>query len=231
MSAREDFYNLLCQKDFERVISLEKMFNYLDTTDFFIAPSSTTFHSAFPGGLLSHSLNVHQLLKEKVKRYALPYSEESIAIVALLHDVCKTNFYVEDKQEPSQAQMKYLQDLCKSAWSSISAQGFLSRTYVSAMIDWLVKGRKDDQPVYGHSYIVEDQLPLGHGEKSLYLITSFVTLKNDEAAAIRWHMIAFDAGIHFNYPSGFPFREAVKRYPLVTLLATADFEATNILET
>jgi hypothetical protein len=48
---------------------------------------------------------------------------------------------------------------------------------------------------------------------------------------IRWHMIAFEAGIHFDYPTGFPFRQAVKEYPLVTLLFTADFEASNIFNT
>jgi len=238
MNNKEIFKNKLCQDTFSRICSLEKMFGYLDTTDFFIAPSSTTFHCNYPGGLVDHSINVYNLLKEKIISFDKPltnlfhaYSEETVAIVSLLHDICKANFYVEDKQDPSQAQMKYLQSLSGTAWPTIFKQGFLSRSYVSSMIEWFVKGRKDKQPKYDVSYRIEDQLPLGHGEKSLYLITRYIDLTDEEAAAIRWHMVAFDAGIHFNYPSGFPFREAVKKYPLVTLLFTADFEASNILET
>lgn len=41
-------------------------------------------------------------------------------------------------------------------------------------------------------YVFEDELPLGHGEKSLYLASKFIKLSDEEAAAIRWHMGAFD---------------------------------------
>ena len=67
----------------------DKLLDYLRTgTDFFTAPASTRYHGAHEGGLLEHSLNVR--MKEV---YGLSYSDESIAIVSLLHDVCKTNFY------------------------------------------------------------------------------------------------------------------------------------------
>ena len=235
MTKKEEFKDLLCEDYFNRRIQLLNMFAYLEETDFFTAPSSTAFHCNYPGGLVEHSLNVHNLLSKKVHYFSeepiiRDYTTETVAIAGLLHDVCKTNFYIEDKQEPSSAQLKYLQDLSKEAWPAVKAQGFLSRTYVSNMISWLVGGRKGDQPVYGSSYTVDDKLPLGHGEKSLYLISKYVTLTDEEAAAIRWHMVSFDAGIHFNYPSGFPFREAMKRFPLVTLLFTADMEASQILE-
>lgn len=78
-------------------------------------------------------------------------------------------------------------------------------------------------------YVVKDKLPLGHGEKSISIIQDFIKLTDDEKLAIRWHMLAFDAGIHFFYPSGAAFREASKR-PLVTLLFTADYEASQIIE-
>jgi hypothetical protein len=87
-----------------------------------------------------------------------------------------------------------------------------------------------DFPEYKTTYKVKDQLPLGHGEKSLYLAAQHIELTDEEACAIRWHMIAFDAGVHFNYPSGYPFRQAMDQYQLVTLLFTADIEASNILE-
>ena len=68
-------------------------------SDFFTAPASARYHSAFEGGLLEHSLNVYECLcdyldRQRIKeKYNLYYSEESIAIVALLHDICKVNLY------------------------------------------------------------------------------------------------------------------------------------------
>ena len=70
-----------------------------DHCDFFTAPASTRYHGAYEGGLLEHSLNVYdclcdQLARTRVKEvYGNSYSEESIAIVALLHDLCKVNIY------------------------------------------------------------------------------------------------------------------------------------------
>lgn len=69
------------------------------SSDFFTAPASARYHSAYEGGLLDHSLNVYDCLKDYLSRdrvrndYALNYSEETIAIVALLHDLCKVNVY------------------------------------------------------------------------------------------------------------------------------------------
>ena len=78
----------------------DKLLDYLRTgTDFFTAPASTRYHGAHEGGLLEHSLNVYDCLCDILARprmkevYGLSYSDESIAIVSLLHDVCKTNFY------------------------------------------------------------------------------------------------------------------------------------------
>jgi len=69
---------------------------------------------------------------------------------------------------------------------------------------------------------VEDQIPLGHGEKSLALAVRYIPLTTAEMIAIRWHLGGFEAGIHFNYPSGFPFRQSLDKYPLVKLVAIAD---------
>ena len=63
-------------------------------TDFFEAPASTKFHGACREGLLVHSLNVYDLLKQR-NDVEHADSEETIAICALLHDLCKANFYRE----------------------------------------------------------------------------------------------------------------------------------------
>lgn len=68
-------------------------------SDFFEAPASQRYHSSYAGGLCDHSLNVYDCLKDYLERervkenYALSYSEESIAIVSLLHDLCKVKVY------------------------------------------------------------------------------------------------------------------------------------------
>ena len=73
-----------------------------DASDFFTAPSSTRFHGAYEGGLAEHSLNVYECLKDYLSRprtkelYGMDYTDETIAITALLHDICKVNFYAVD---------------------------------------------------------------------------------------------------------------------------------------
>lgn len=79
----------------------DKLLEYLTSKncDFFDAPASTRFHGSYKGGLCEHSLNVYDCLKayldsDRVKNtYNLEYTDETIAIVALLHDLCKINVY------------------------------------------------------------------------------------------------------------------------------------------
>ncbi len=65
---------------------------WLDTTDFFTAPASTRFHCACESGLVQHSLNVYDVLMEKHFEEGID-SLESCTICALLHDLCKAQFY------------------------------------------------------------------------------------------------------------------------------------------
>ncbi len=79
----------------------DQLLDYLlsPASDFFTAPASTRFHGAYEGGLVEHSINVYECLKDYVNRprvkeeYGLIVSEETIAISALLHDLCKVNCY------------------------------------------------------------------------------------------------------------------------------------------
>ncbi|MDU8988412.1 MAG: hypothetical protein E7H54_04465 [Clostridium perfringens] len=79
---------------------IENLIKYLESTDFFVAPASVNRHSCFRGGLLIHSLSVYHLLRDRVKYYSarvgvkMNYSEDSIRIVSLLHDVCKVNCFI-----------------------------------------------------------------------------------------------------------------------------------------
>ena len=79
----------------------DKLLDFLmgHASDFFEAPASTRFHGSYEGGLCEHSLHVYDCLHDYLQRdrvkneYGLSYTEESIAIVALLHDICKINCY------------------------------------------------------------------------------------------------------------------------------------------
>ncbi|MBE6595565.1 MAG: hydrolase [Ruminococcaceae bacterium] len=169
----------------------EQLLDYLSRScDFFTAPASTRYHGNYPGGLLEHSLNVYDCLVDYLSRprvkevYGLSFSEESIAIVALCHDLCKVNFYKESTRNVKEG----------GVWKSVPY------------------------------YTIEDQLPYGHGEKSVYITSGFMRLTRDEAFAIRYHM-GF-SGTEDNNLVG----SAFAKFPLAVALATADMEAAYFVE-
>lgn len=136
----------------------DAMLDWLEQeTDFFTAPSSTKYHGAHPGGLLAHSLNVYYRLrniairdladKEDPGKCRLSEEqEETVAVIALLHDVCKVGCYhMETKRRKNPE-----------------------------------TGRWEDY----EGYTYKDPIPLGHGEKSLYLIQRHMVLLPEEALAI-----------------------------------------------
>lgn len=142
-------------------------------SDFFTAPASTRYHGAHEGGLCEHSLNVLNQLSWD--------NAETRVIVALLHDLCKTNFYT--------VQMRNVKE--NGAW--------VQKPY----------------------YTVDDKLPYGHGEKSVFMIERFMRLTTEEAMAIRWHM-----GDYSQQGQSAAF----EKYPLALLLHQADERATYLDE-
>lgn len=94
---RERFCQLLRQTNRENI---EYVIEDLDTWGFFTAPASVRNQFNFAGGLLAHSLNVYDAamairgamipLRPELEKQ-LP--EDSVAIAALLHDVCKSSIY------------------------------------------------------------------------------------------------------------------------------------------
>ncbi len=68
-------------------------------SDFFTCPASAKYHGAYAGGLCDHSLNVYHCLMDYLARervqelYGIEASAESVAIAALLHDLCKIGCY------------------------------------------------------------------------------------------------------------------------------------------
>lgn len=71
---------------------IDKLIDWISKTDFFDAPASTRFHAAYRGGLCAHSLNVYDVFMEK--HFDLTEDNvETVTLITLLHDLCKTNFY------------------------------------------------------------------------------------------------------------------------------------------
>lgn len=148
-------------------------------TDFMTAPASSKYHLAERGGLCVHSLNVYYKLKKLLDCIDILDSNssdfewnertrESVAIVALLHDVCKTNMYT-----PAYRNVKsYEEEDVKSVEKN--------RIKHDDLGDYIWK----QVP----SYNIEEQFIFGHGEKSVYLIRQFMELTDEEAQAIRFHM-------------------------------------------
>ena len=92
MGYKEDFIQIY-QEKIQRE-GAQELLEWLQKTDFFIAPASTKFHCACLGGLVQHSVNVYRVMLEKHFDPETD-SEESFAICGLLHDICKAEFYKE----------------------------------------------------------------------------------------------------------------------------------------
>lgn len=96
---REKRMDLSAQQEFKQIFTQaiaregsQNLLDWLEKTDFYMAPASTKFHCACEGGLVQHSVSVYHTLMEKHFDEQID-NPESFAICALLHDVCKAQFY------------------------------------------------------------------------------------------------------------------------------------------
>ncbi len=169
---------------------LEELLKWVESTDFFEAPASSKFHSAEAGGLCAHSINVYnRLFKIATDEMGEEnINKESIAIIALFHDICKCCYY-------------------KVEMRNVKENG-----------EWIQK------PYYA----IDDPLPYGHGEKSVYIINGYMRLTREEALAINWHMGGFDARVKGGDMS---LASAYYKYPLALMTHLADVMATYLDET
>ncbi|MBR6053028.1 MAG: HD domain-containing protein [Clostridia bacterium] len=192
MTDKERFIDLY--KTHIRREGADKLLEYLDSpaSNFFTAPASTKFHNNVKGGLLQHSLNVYDCLvsyfesERRTKLLGLEdVSDETLAVVALLHDLCKVNVYKETTRNQKDA---------SGVWRQVPYYEF------------------------------KDELPYGHGEKSVYIISGFMRLSREEAFAIRYHMGFSTEDDARNVGAAF------EMFPLALALSIADTEATYYLE-
>lgn len=187
---KEKFISLLSEN--VKRDGVDKLIGWLEKTDFFDAPASTKFHSAYEGGLCEHSLKVYdRFLKNIQNEYTENWQDkislESITLIALLHDICKVDFYKVD--------------------------------YKNVKVD----GIWQQQPFY----VIEDNLPYGHGEKSVYIINGFIKLTREEAMVINWHMGAFDDRVK---GGSYALSNVFYMYPTALIFNISDMQATYLDE-
>ena len=89
----------------------------------------------------------------------------------------------------------------------------------------LPNGKPEWEDYIGYDF--SDNFPYGHGEKSVFLLQKFITLTDEEAMAIRWHMGFSDASFKGGQQS---VSNAMKLYPIIALLHSADIIATSAEE-
>ncbi len=147
MSKKEEFISIYTSSIKRE--GADRLLSYLGSpsSDFFTAPASTRFHGSCEGGLVEHSLNVYECMRDYMNRprvrdlYGMVCSEETLAIVTLLHDLCKINVYKPGKRNVKDE---------KGVWQSVPTYEYLDRF------------------PYGHGeksvYIINNFMRLNHDE-------------------------------------------------------------------
>lgn len=188
----ELFDNLLRSTNRQGV---DKVIDYLKTTDFYICPASTKYHGNFDGGLLLHSLLVYASAEAIYNSLSMispnifnKISKENIIITSLLHDICKVGTYVK-------------------ANKNVKVNGV-----------WRTE----------ETYEIQDNFPFGHGDKSVLMLSVCgLEMETSEMIAIRWHMSNWDLPYGQTQKT---FIDARNKYPLLTLLITADDTSSLLIE-
>lgn len=187
---------------------MDKLLAYIRKSDFYKAPASTKYHLSCEGGLLQHSLNVLDALREMMTKendgrnedgtprikyhysvagkFVTTIPEESLIIIALLHDICKTYFYTTSMRNAKNEQT----------------------------------GKWEKVPYF----TVKDRMPLGHGDKSVMIIKQYIDLTTPEMYAI-WHHMGFTENADFQ-----TLTNAIDQFPIIWAMHTADMMASRFME-
>ena len=155
MNMREKFIEIY-KKHILR-FGAEELLEFLINSDFFTAPASSKYHLAIPGGLCQHSVNVYEQLRDQF----LHYIEKGYGFTTLTLE-----------QEQTIAICGLLHDICKvNYYTPVKKSRKTGKMLPNGKPEW--------EDYMG--YDVEDKLPYGHGEKSVYIISGFMKLTREEA--------------------------------------------------
>jgi len=231
---KERFINLINSIDREGA-EKDRLIRQLEKSDFFQAPASTIYHNAVEGGLCAHSLNVYDYLVKLMKmKYPIitkeivneqgiiqynenheplteevdtcPYSDDTIKIVSLLHDMSKMNFYE-----------RYLKN--QKTYSPNGSKKEQNEAGEWVKFDWIsVPGYKIKE--------AEDRFLFGNHEMtSLYMIEQFIPLSAEESTAIIHHHMGMSKDCAQD-----EIGAIMVKYPLAMLLHMADMLAAYSIE-
>ncbi len=137
--------------------------------------------------------------------------EHSINVYNRFSNLMKNEKNIEKLSDESIAICGLLHDICKVGYYKVEMRN------VKENGAWVQK------PYYA----VEDTMPYGHGEKSVYIISGFMKLTRQEAMIINWHMGSFDARVRQN---GTVLSDAYSKFPCAALFHCADLLATYVDE-
>ncbi len=186
-------------------VNVEGLIQYLENSDFFTAPASTTYHNSCKGGLCDHCLNVYDnismLYKNMISQNITDDVNDTLIIVALLHDVSKINTYRETYRN-------------KKVYSDTG-----SKSDNGGKFDWVSVPGYETRPV-------EERFILGnHEQNAEYIARCFIPLTQEESSAILHHMggMAWDSAKD-------NIGEVFGRYTIALLLYLADMLSTYINE-
>lgn len=185
-------------KDYITRPGADKFLEWLEKSDFFSAPASTRFHLAEPGGLVKHSVHVYERLRELFSNEIARNTDGPVII--------------SGEDEEKIAICGLLHDICKANFYTVEMRNRKNEN-----------GQWEKYPFY----VVNDQLPYGHGEKSVYIISGFMKLTREESMAIRWHMGFSDTDFK---GGGFSVGNAFEKFPLAVMTHIADLQATYLDE-
>lgn len=195
---KEEFLELVNGIEREGFLK-EQFLTFIENSDFFIAPASTKYHGAYPGGLCEHSLDVYKELKMLIDKFPQYfYEEDTIRIISLLHDISKINLYKRDIKN-------------KKVYHETG-----SKTDSLGKYDWI------SEEIYSVDY--ENKFVYGNREQtSEFIARLYIPLTLEESVALL-HCL----GGKGNDSSQINIGEIFKHYPLTLFLHTADMLASYI---
>lgn len=198
---RVRFLKILSEVNIEGA-DMQGLVEYLDGGDFFNAPASTVYHCNYEGGLCYHSLNVYDNLVKLADIYCPDkYSKDTLIIIGLLHDISKTDYYE-------------IYSINKKIYSDTG-----SKKDNKGRFDWFAEDG------YKVKEVTERFLGGEHGFNSMVLVSRYIPLTFEESLAILHH--------HCNQGEAIQLKDLsaiLNKYPLVTLVHSADFLSCFIVE-
>lgn len=207
--------DLTCREIVEKLLTkvnrggIDKLLNFLSSHDYYTAPASTRFHGNYEGGLAEHSINVCALFIRENDMNNLGLSDETLIVSSLLHDLCKVDFYTTEIKNVK----TYLTPENRKDYATYGVK----RENVCGV-------EKEFAWVPTPAYSVNDQMPYGHGEKSVYMAMGFIKLTREEVFLIRWHMGPFSSVGQYDFNNAIDYQKSVVAIYVADMLASSLYE-------